>query len=198
MAEKRKSFLQQLKEATLASIKKITSKDATSWFFETIKAFTTKKQLTESMYVKNGRLSEFFIGRMIMFSYDPKLKAKLPYYDAYPLVFPIQLYSDGFLGINLHYLPPAYRARLLDALYDTVNREELDDKTKLTISYNILNSASKFKYFKPCVKRYLYNHVRSRYYLVSMSDWNKTVLLPTQRFVGASEDKIYKDSLSKI
>jgi hypothetical protein len=169
-----------------------------SWLFDTIKAFTSKKELTESMYVKNGRLSEFFIGRMIMFSYDPKLKAKLPYYDAYPLVFPIQLYSDGFLGINLHYLPPAYRARLLDALYDNINSEKINDKTKLNISYNILNSASRFKYFKPCVKRYLYNHVKSRYYLVSINEWNKTVLLPTQRFVGASEDKIYKDSLSKI
>ena len=57
------------------------------------------------------------IGQMFMFFYDPKNKQTLPYYDRFPLVFPIELYSDGFLGINLHYLPQKYRANLMDALY---------------------------------------------------------------------------------
>ena len=49
-------------------------------------------------------LNRYHIGRLNMFLYDPKYKDKLPYYDVFPLVLPIQRYSDGFLGINFHYL----------------------------------------------------------------------------------------------
>src|SRR4051812_30598339 len=59
------------------------------------------------------------IGTMIMYFYDAKLKDVLPYWDQFPLVFPIEIYDDGFLGINLHYLPPMLRAKLMDALYTT-------------------------------------------------------------------------------
>ena len=45
-----------------------------------------------------------------------KLKNKLPYYDRFPLTLPIEQYSDGFLGINLHYLSILMRIRLLDRL----------------------------------------------------------------------------------
>ena len=42
-----------------------------------------------------------FFGRLNMFIYDPKLKKKLPYYDTFPLVLPLENYNDGFLGIKL-------------------------------------------------------------------------------------------------
>ena len=75
------------------------------------------------------------VGNMYMFSYDPKYKNVLPYYDAHPLVFPIEFYSNGFLGINLHYLPPMARASLMSNLKklssdnkynDRVDRKKLD------------------------------------------------------------------------
>jgi hypothetical protein len=47
----------------------------------------------------------------------PSSRRQLPYWDRLPLIFPIEIYPDGFLGINLHYLPPMYRAKLMDALY---------------------------------------------------------------------------------
>ena len=56
------------------------------------------------------------IGNMYIFTYDAKHKDKLPIWDSYPLVFPIQFYKDGFLGINLHYLPPQQRAGLLNEI----------------------------------------------------------------------------------
>ena len=46
------------------------------------------------------------VGKMYMFFYDAKYKDTLPFFDIFPLVFPIEFYSEGFLGINLHYLPP--------------------------------------------------------------------------------------------
>ena len=49
-----------------------------------------------------------------MFFYDPKFKKTLPYYDTFPLVLPLETYNDGFLGINMHYLPIPLRVNLLD------------------------------------------------------------------------------------
>ena len=49
--------------------------------------------------------TEVVPGRMYMFFYDPKTKAKMPYYDRMPLIFPISVLDTSFLGLNLHYLP---------------------------------------------------------------------------------------------
>ena len=40
------------------------------------------------------------IGKMYFYFYDPKTKDSLPYYDRFPLVIPIERYSDGFLEIG--------------------------------------------------------------------------------------------------
>ena len=45
------------------------------------------------------------MGKMYLFNYDPKHKDTLPYYDRYPLIFPVNKAPGGFYGINMHYLP---------------------------------------------------------------------------------------------
>lgn len=139
-----------------------------------------------------------FIGDMISFVYDPKTKAKLPYYDTFPLVFPIDLKPDGFLGINLHYLPPNYRLVLLTALYTLRNNTNMDQTTRLNISYNILRGASQFRYYQPCIKRYLSGHIRSKRLVISPDQWAMVVSLPTARFVKASEMQVWSDSINII
>jgi hypothetical protein len=51
----------------------------------------------------------FRMGNMYLFSYDPKHKDTLPYYDRFPLIFPINKAKGGFLGITMHYLTPILR-----------------------------------------------------------------------------------------
>jgi hypothetical protein len=143
---------------------------------------------------KSRTLAEAMIGKMLMFIYDPKHKKKLPYYDTFPLVFPINLYDDGFLGISLHYLPPNARAILMGHLYSTLTGEKDADK-RLALSYQILNSAAKFKLFKPCIKRYLYGHVRSRFLVVDPKEWDAALMLPTAQFQKADEAKVWNDSM---
>jgi hypothetical protein len=146
------------------------------------------------------------IGRMYLFQYDPKTKDKLPYYDRYPLVFPIgsgrttgfAASGGSFLGINLHYLPLPLRARLMDALYEVANTKELDDTTRLRLSYNILNQASKYRFFKPCIKRYLVSHVKSKFFYIEPTEWEMALFLPLDRFVGANKSRIYADSRNRI
>jgi hypothetical protein len=141
-----------------------------------------------------------------MFKYDPKWKDELPYYDIFPLIFPIEIYKDSFLGINLHYLPYKQRAQLMDALYtllykkdETISIKNKTDKNdKLIIAYQILKGASKFKNFKPCVKKYLFNHVRSRLSIIPLKHWETVMMLPLARFIKAPESKVWSDSMAKI
>jgi hypothetical protein len=133
-----------------------------------------------------------------MFFYDPKGKATLPYYDIFPMIFPIGFQEGGFLGINLHYLPPYYRAKLMDALYSTANNNKYDESTKLKISYEMLNSASKFGAFAPCVKRYLWDHVQSKFLYVEPTNWDTALMLPLERFQKATKTKVFNDSISKV
>ena len=137
-------------------------------------------------------------GNMYLFAYDPKTKEDLPYYDRFPLVFPFRRVPDGFYGINLHYLPPLLRAKLMDALYDTVNNDNMDETTRLRINYRILQSAAKFRFFEPCVKHYLNNHVKTRFLKVDPTQWDVALFLPLERFAKASKLKVYADSKKKI
>lgn len=137
-------------------------------------------------------------GQMYFVNYDPKHKKTLPYFDSFPLIIPVERYSDGILGMNLHYLPPVLRAKLLDALYDTMTNDRFDDKTRMKVSYQIVSGAAKFKYFEPCLKRYLGKHFRSRFIRVHPEKWTPAVFLPVERFEKASKSKVWADSRKRF
>ena len=187
-------------KGTAAGITDTNTADARNWFRSSARKINTvnDKRIMGDRERLTNKMSRYSIGRMFMFYYDPKTKDQLPYWDRFPLIFPIELYPDGFLGINLHYIPPLMRARLMNALYLTTNNKLFDDTTRLRINYNILKSASRFKYFQPCVKRYLFSHVRSRYYYVAPNEWDMALMLPTERFVGAQKAKVFRESSRMI
>ena len=138
------------------------------------------------------------IGKMYFYYYDPKTKDSMPYYDRFPLVIPIDQYSDGFLGLNLHYIHPRQRIILLDKLSDTASNKKFDAKTKLRLSYDYLKRASTAFEATPCIKRYLYTNVTSRFLEISADEWDIAALLPMETFVNASESKVYADSRKKF
>jgi hypothetical protein len=197
-----KIFQEILQNSQKAGGDSVTPKQAIDWLRQ--QALQTKGVDPQSViddataFKRLTGLSDNSIGKMYMFSYDPKHKDILPYYDNYPLVFPVEYYGDSFLGINLHYLPPMLRAKLMDALYSTLNNKKYNKTTQLVLSYNILKSASKFKYFEPCLKKYLFSHVRSPFVYIAPNEWNIAMMLPTERFVGASKSQVFKDSTSMV
>lgn len=144
------------------------------------------------------------LGNMYMFQYDPAGKDTLPYWDRFPLIFPFDdvkrtgraIREGGFMGINFHYLPPRLRARLMDALYTRVIGE--GDDQHLVVTYQILKSASRFRFFKPAVKRYSMRQMRSKFFLIEPDEWDIALMLPTQRFVKAPKSRVYKESIARI
>lgn len=138
------------------------------------------------------------IGKMYFFFYDPKTKDSLPYYDRFPLVIPIERYSDGFLGLNLHYIHPKQRIILLDKLSDTATNKRFDEKTKLRLSYQYLATASTAFQVMPCIKRYLFNYLTSRFLEIPADEWDIAALLPVEQFEKASKSKVYAESRKRF
>jgi hypothetical protein len=138
------------------------------------------------------------IGHMYFFYYDPKTKDTLPYYDRFPLVIPIQLYKDGFLGLNLHYIHPKHRIILLDKLSSFASNHVYDQSTKLRLNYQVLSSFSQAYEATPCLKRYLSNHVESRFVEIHANEWDIAALLPVEQFQKASTSKVWADSRKKF
>lgn len=178
---------------------KLGSVDARDWFRDRASEVTSvnvQREMRNSARLQSA-LKGDDIGKMFMFFYDPKGKKDLPFYDRFPLIFPMEKYSDGFLGMNLHYLPPIYRARLMDALYSIVTGSDSESK-KLRLSYGVMNAAAQYKYFRPTVKRYLLNHVKSRFLNIPSDDWDTALMLPTERFSKSGKQKVWNDSKIKI
>ena len=169
---------------------------ARDWLRAKVKSLNPTPQTL--MRDKERLRNNSFIGRMYFYFYDPKHKDTLPYYDRFPLVIPIERYSDGFLGLNLHYIHPKQRIILLDKLSDVATNNRFDDKTKLRISYEYLAAASKAFEATPCIKRYLFSHIDSRFLEISAEEWDIAVMLPVESFVGATTSKVYADSRKKF
>lgn len=179
MAGQNEDFVQLLKSSGREISE--SAKQAINWFKDKTLDVTRKLNRNQNNIFTKDAIPE--IGQMYMFVYDPKYKNTLPFYDRYPLVFPIEFYGSGFLGINLHYLPPLARASLLSNLKKLANNDKYDDNSKLVISYELLKAhAIQFNGVENCIKRYLFSHVRSSFHQVSPMDWDKAVLLPLQRW----------------
>jgi len=180
---------------------KTKTREAINWFRDTasaVKSVNRQRLLSDSAN-QTDDISKESIGRMYSFFYDPKHKKTLPYYDMFPLVIVIgPKGNDGFLGMNLHYLPPVLRARLMDNLYQTLNNNNFNDTTRLQINYELLSGASRFRYFKPCVKHYLFEHVRSKYLQIEPRFWDIALMLPTEQFVKADASDVWDMSRSKV
>lgn len=147
---------------------------------------------------KQGIKKEPVVGQMFTYQYDPKLKLKLPYYDLFPLMMPISMYDDGFLGLNVHYLPPYLRIRLLGLIRGTMRSKKLSREARAKISYELIKSTASLKIAKPAIKRYLTNHVRSRIVRVHPQDWEKVIFLPYESFQKKSREAVWKESLDNI
>jgi hypothetical protein len=198
-------FDRVLQKGMQAGVTPSVKRESRDWFRQQTKNLSVSSQ--RMVRSDRSRLTDKpLLGRMYLFQYDPKGKKTLPYYDRFPLVFPIDsgrtsgfaASGGSFLGINLHYLPLPLRARLMDALYDTITTKELDENTRLKISYNILQQAAKYRFFKPCIKRYLISHVKSRFFYIEPTEWEMALFLPLDRFVGSNKSRIYRDSRNRI
>ena len=119
------TLIERLEQETPAELEQ-RSLESLRWFQQRVK---TMRLTSEAFYKQTSlrRARRYLEGRMYCFFYDAKHKEKLPYWDRFPVVLILDLQQDGFTGLNLHYIPPMYRVRLLYELYKYIR---LDDDTR--------------------------------------------------------------------
>jgi len=162
---------------------------STAWYREKIKEFGQPGAMD---LIRDGkRNTRPFYGKLNMFFYDPKHKKTLPYYDTFPLVLPLEVYSDGFLGINMHYLPIPLRIKLLDRLVDYSNNTRFDETTRLVVDYSKLKS---IRLIRPTIHKYLSGYTKSQFRRIDADEFTIATLLPVQRFKKASAQEVWKES----
>jgi hypothetical protein len=151
-------------------------------------------------YIQKNKIGKIVgrpqLGRLTLYYYDPKWKDQMPYYDIFPMIIPLNYYSDGFLGLNLHYLPIPARLAFFDELMhlqtkkggffsklsQSIFGKGYDSRTAIGATYPILKGVDKYSPFKECIKRYLSTHIRSPFLDIEPTFWEEVVTLPVQQF----------------
>ena len=199
MAEE--SYLQSLKTAIATGDVAAKARQAATWFrsiVERAKIALSRETVFQTVITEaaqaGGLTSKMWLGKMYFFVYNPKHKMTLPYYDMFPLVLPVERYSDGFLGINFHYLAPKDRAHLLDEIKIFVNDKTLSEKTRIMLTYDMLRGFTKFKRAKPCLKRYITMYMKTQFIPILPDEWGPAIFLPVENFKKMSKKAVWIES----
>lgn len=132
--------------------------------------------------IREGIESRPTYGILNLYMYDPKLKEKLDYYDVFPLVIPIEKSPGGFIGINFHYLSIPLRLKLMEQILPMTAPERI-------IGWN---RVAMLRLVRPCVKRYLTRHVKTRFVLVQDDKMPIAAMMPLQRFKKERARRVYE------
>ena len=146
------------------------------WYRKQVNSMTTPG--AKSLINKGKATLRPKYGMMNLFGYDAKHKATLPYYDKFPLIFPIEPAKGGFIGINFHYLPFGARVAFLKQLSQYASDKNFDKKTRYMLDW--VNNP----YFRKTTKRYLNSQVRTSFLNVPADEMAIAIFLPVARFVG--------------
>ena len=70
----------------------------------------------------------------------------------------------------------------MDNLYDLRNDSQIDEQTRLLMTYKFLKRTAKYRYFRPCIKKYLDTNTTSRFMQIDPNEWEIALFLPLERF----------------
>jgi hypothetical protein len=73
-----------------------------------------------------------------------------------------------------------------------------DEIKRIRITYQILEASKRYKEFRPCIKKYLYPHIKSRILGVESHEWDIAMYLPVQQFKKAPVSKVWRESVEEI
>ena len=127
-----------------------------------------------------------FVGGVFFFRYDAKTKDRLPMWDKYPLCVPIDRFSDGFLGLNMHYLPKGRRASVINIVRQFKDNKKISNVVRAKAKnwqFMMDSGAGGTSMFTTSVKRYLFTHVKSQFIRIQPDEYQKAIQLPLEEWV---------------
>jgi hypothetical protein len=156
--------------------------ELTKWINQ--KAKEQVASVVQKRLLHSARAATPVMGNLYFYKYDPKHKAKLLIYDKYPMAFPIKMYGDGFLGLNMHYLPTGQRKNFVKSIMEY---RETSDTPKPEVNAELfreLESTKRIYDVMPqAVHRYLYKQVKSKFITILPEEYEKAVQLKIDEWV---------------
>ena len=151
------------------------------WFNEKVKELISISESPSELLTKwERRANKVQLYRFNMFFYDAKTKKTLPYFDMFPLVFPLRRLGNSFTGINAHYLPPAFR----EDFFNIYNRFAVNDEFDETTLYRMTwSKISRFKIMRPLIRKYSLTNIKSRFLVLNADEVPTALALPLARLV---------------
>ena len=168
-----------------------------TWFQQQALLLSRKRIDAKALFREQRITSKMVPGKLYLFYYDPKHKDTLPHYDRFPLVFPYKVTKQGFMGLNMHYLPYFHRIQLMTRLMQFASNKNLDENTKLRYSWALIAGMAKFKMAEACIKHYLTDHVDSMFIEIPATDWHTALMLPVEKFVGSNKSTVWQESIKR-
>lgn len=149
------------------------------------------------MFRRTGKASvKTLRGRLILMTYDPVTKDKLPYYDTQPLIFVVEVRSNYLLGINVHYLPPRERKVLVDGLMG-FKEDASDEQILMRMRYADIQSVVVSSQAKMLIKKYYTRRIKNMM-IVAPEEWDNVIQLPLYRFEKKSVNEVWAATKRKM
>ena len=131
------------------------------------------------------------LGELVAFRYDPKHKETLPVYDTLPLVLILSVKRTHFYGINLHYIKPSIRKKIMERLLSA--KLATGDNQLLYIQKiaPVLNMLSQHTPFAPYFRNYLPEQLKSKIAVIGTDHWKAVSEMPLQNFKKVKENTVW-------
>lgn len=167
---------------------------AAAWYADFIKNNITKMNALEGL--RSGkRDNKISPGSFYVYSYDPKTKETLPFYDTMPLILCTSVTPNGHYGIAFHYLPPKIRLKIIQEMYK-VSKMTSNDNMKFRLSWakaqQLVHAIGQDKWLKHSIKQYLHSHVKSDMIKVAGDNIEPMLFLPIARWKKATQTEVWR------
>lgn len=140
--------------------------------------------------VKKSEIRKVRLGNPVMFVYNAKTKATLPYWDAVPMSIVLARYADGFLGLNIHYLPWAKRLQLADRLVRATKNKNRITYPDIKRAWAGLKIPIGWSYL--IIRRYLTSHIKGNIAVFTWEDYRKSAVNINGSWKKASEQSVFR------
>jgi hypothetical protein len=145
--------------------------------------------------IKPAKIRRAYFGFPMMFKYSPKHASTLPFYDVLPMPILLAKYPDGFLGLNLHYLPWSKRLQLADRLVRATKNRKRITYPQIKRAWNSLRLPMGYSYL--IIRRYLTAHIQSDIAVFNWENYRAAAVNIPGRWKKKSEKAVFTAMMQK-
>lgn len=143
-------------------------------------------------------------GKVYTYLYDPKHANDLPYYDTFPMFMSLgHLENGNIIGINLSYVPPRVRLRVLDKFIRVFNfrfikgnqnwleRGKPGAMKEIPFFYDVAKVMLAGSGFENALRSYRYDHIHSSPQIITYDDYWRLLAITSKHIEKLNIRAIY-------